>query len=83
MLTELRTAAAGALSVSVMGPKEISQIGVIGTGVQARYQLEMLKVNTFLKVFLILTQYCEIRIIEGKIGFSLRIRSIAPKHIIF
>ena len=39
--------------------------------------------NTFLRVFLILTQYCEIRIIEGKIGFSLRIRSIAPKQIIF
>ena len=42
-----------------------------------------LKMNTFLKVFLILTQYCEIRIIESRIHISLRIRSISSKQKIF
>lgn len=44
VLTELRTAAFGSMSVRKFGPKEINNsIGILGTGVQARYQLEMLK----------------------------------------
>merc|ERR1712157_289907 len=41
----LRTAAAGALAASVLGPvaKDITCIGVIGSGVQARFQLRVLK----------------------------------------
>jgi len=38
-LTDLRTAAAGALSTQVFGPKHIRRIGVIGTGVQSRFQI--------------------------------------------
>ncbi|KAL7564146.1 hypothetical protein ACA910_021121 [Epithemia clementina (nom. ined.)] len=46
ILTELRTAAVGALSVQLFGPKnygKIQSIGILGTGIQARYQLRMLQ----------------------------------------
>lgn len=42
ILTEVRTAAVGALSARLLAPKHISCIGILGTGVQARYQLDML-----------------------------------------
>ena len=45
ILTELRTAAVGALAAKLLAPK-IEAIGVIGSGVQARYQLDMLSVVT-------------------------------------
>ena len=38
-LTELRTAAAGALAARLLGPNSIGKIAFIGTGSQARYQL--------------------------------------------
>ena len=40
LLTELRTAAAGAVATKCLGPKQITHIGLLGTGVQARYQLQ-------------------------------------------
>lgn len=46
VLTEIRTAAVGALAAKLMAPKEIRCIGILGTGVQARYQLEMLATVT-------------------------------------
>ncbi len=42
-LTDMRTAAAGAVAAKHLAPKNIHQIGIVGTGVQARLQLEMLK----------------------------------------
>ena len=42
ILTEVRTAAVGALSAKLLAPKEISCIGILGTGIQARFQLGML-----------------------------------------
>ncbi len=41
-LTDLRTALAGAVAAKHLGPKKIKAIGILGTGVQARMQLEML-----------------------------------------
>jgi ornithine cyclodeaminase len=41
-LTDLRTAAAGAVAARALAPKDISRIGIIGTGVQARLQPLML-----------------------------------------
>lgn len=38
-LTDLRTAAAGALAVRLLAPPELARVGVIGSGVQARFQL--------------------------------------------
>jgi ornithine cyclodeaminase len=38
-LTELRTAAAGALAARLLAPERIDKIAVLGTGSQARYQL--------------------------------------------
>ena len=38
-LTELRTAAAGALAVRLLAPVKMDKMAVLGTGVQARYQL--------------------------------------------
>ena len=42
-LTDMRTAAAGAVAARHLAPKNVRHIGIVGTGVQARMQLEMLK----------------------------------------
>ena len=42
-LTDMRTAAAGAVAAKHLAPKTIHDIGIVGTGVQARMQLEMLR----------------------------------------
>ena len=41
-LTDMRTAAAGAVAARQLAPAEVRGIGIVGTGVQARMQLEML-----------------------------------------
>lgn len=41
-LTDLRTAAAGALSAKYFAPKKVTGIGIIGNGIQARLQLDLL-----------------------------------------
>ena len=45
-LTDIRTAAAGAVAAKYLAPSKISCIGIVGTGVQARLQLEYLKTIT-------------------------------------
>lgn len=42
-LTEIRTAAAGAIAAKCMAKERIKTVGVIGTGAQARYQMKALK----------------------------------------
>jgi ornithine cyclodeaminase len=42
-LTDIRTGAAGAVAARHLAPKTINHIGIVGTGVQARLQLEMLQ----------------------------------------
>ncbi len=42
-LTNVRTAAAGAVAAKYLAPKNVSAIGIIGAGVQARMQLQYLK----------------------------------------
>lgn len=41
-LTDLRTAAAGAIAAKALAPKSIQRIGILGTGIQARLQLRMM-----------------------------------------
>jgi len=41
-LTDIRTAIAGAIAAKYLAPKNIKRIGIVGTGVQARLQLEYL-----------------------------------------
>ena len=41
-LTNVRTAAAGAIGARLLAPSEVKSIGILGTGVQARMQLELL-----------------------------------------
>ena len=43
ILTELRTAAAGAVAALCLAPVDVKRIGMLGTGIQARYQLRFLK----------------------------------------
>ncbi|MDY8135900.1 hypothetical protein [Aquimarina sp. 2201CG5-10] len=45
-LTDIRTAAAGALAAKYFAPKNISGIGIIGTGIQAKLQLQYLQHHT-------------------------------------
>ena len=42
-LTDLRTAAAGAVVARALAPRVVARIGVIGTGVQGHLQLELLR----------------------------------------
>ena len=42
-LTDMRTAAAGAVAAKHLAPGQVSHIGIVGTGIQARMQLEMLR----------------------------------------
>ncbi len=42
-LTDMRTAAAGAVAAKHLAPNIVNHIGIVGTGVQARMQLEMLR----------------------------------------
>ena len=42
-LTDMRTAAAGAVAAKHLAPKNVQHVGSVGTGVQARMQLEMLR----------------------------------------
>ncbi|CAM1345038.1 NAD(P)-binding domain-containing protein [Tenacibaculum amylolyticum] len=48
-LTDIRTAAAGALAAKYFAPKNVKGIGIIGTGIQARLQLEYLLQQTSCK----------------------------------
>lgn len=41
-LTDMRTAAAGAVAAKHLAPQRVEQIGIVGTGMQARMQLELL-----------------------------------------
>lgn len=43
LITDMRTAAAGAVVAKYMSPLSIDSVGVIGTGIQARLQIEFLK----------------------------------------
>ncbi len=45
-LTNIRTAAAGALAGKYFAPKKVKAIGIIGSGIQGRLQLEYLQRNT-------------------------------------
>ncbi|MGD2168848.1 MAG: deaminase [Chlamydiota bacterium] len=45
-LTDIRTAAAGCIAAKYLAPKEVSCIGIIGTGAQAFYQLQLLRYVT-------------------------------------
>lgn len=42
-LTDIRTAVAGAIAAKYLAPKKVNAIGIMGTGIQARFQLEYLK----------------------------------------
>ena len=44
-LTDIRTAAAGAVAAKYFAPSKISAIGIIGTGIQAKLQLQYLQEN--------------------------------------
>ncbi|NER13007.1 ornithine cyclodeaminase family protein [Leptobacterium flavescens] len=46
VLTDIRTAAAGALAARYFAPRDPESIGIIGTGIQARLQLEFLLKQT-------------------------------------
>lgn len=43
LLTDIRTAAAGAIAAKYLAPKNVGRIGIMGTGTQARLQLEYLR----------------------------------------
>lgn len=48
MITDLRTAAAGAVAARALAKESVEKVGVVGTGVQARLQIEALaKVRRF------------------------------------
>jgi len=42
-LTDMRTAAAGAVAAKHLAPRDVGPVGIVGTGVQARLQLRLLR----------------------------------------
>ena len=46
VLTDVRTAVAGAIAAKYLAPKQVQRIGMVGTGVQARLQLQHLQAVT-------------------------------------
>src|SRR3954467_3003199 len=42
-LTDIRTGAAGAIAAEVLGPSRFTTVGVLGSGLQARYQVRCLR----------------------------------------
>ncbi len=46
LLTDYRTAAAGALAARLLGPKQPQKIGILGSGIQARLQARLLSTIT-------------------------------------
>jgi len=42
-LTDIRTAVGGAVAAKYLAPSKVTKIGIVGTGVQARLQLQMLQ----------------------------------------
>jgi ornithine cyclodeaminase len=81
LLTEIRTAACGALAASLMAPKALTAIGVLGAGIQARWQLRMLKcVTSCRKVFLYaLERLEEFRLEMAAEGWEVHICSSAEE----
>ena len=53
-LTNVRTAVAGSICAKYLAPSDINTIGIIGTGIQARMQLEYLKMVTDCREVLVL-----------------------------
>lgn len=50
-LTDIRTGAAGAIAAECLAPESVGTVGVLGSGVQARYQLRCLReVRAFTRV---------------------------------
>lgn len=45
-LTEVRTAVAGAIAAKYLAPRHVERIGIVGTGIQARFQLRYLRAVT-------------------------------------
>ncbi len=54
LLTDVRTAIAGAISAKHLAPERVARIGIVGTGVQARLQLEHLRPLTSCRDVLVL-----------------------------
>jgi len=52
-LTDVRTGLAGAVCAKYVGPKNIQQIGIVGTGIQARHQLKCLAGVTACKTVMV------------------------------
>ena len=46
-LTDIRTAVAGAVTAKYLSPRNVKNIGIVGTGVQARLQLRYLKAVSY------------------------------------
>ena len=78
-LTSVRTAVAGALVAKYLAPKNISKIGIIGTGIQAKLQLEYLENVTDCKEVLVWgrnKKHAKAYEVEmGKKGFKVTIAS--------
>jgi ornithine cyclodeaminase len=46
LLTDIRTAVAGAIAAKHLAPKNVQKIGIVGTGIQAKLQLQYLSLVT-------------------------------------
>jgi len=58
-LTDIRTAVAGAIAAKYMAPKNITCIGIVGSGIQGKFQLDYLKSVTKCRKVLVYARSAE------------------------
>lgn len=80
-LTNLRTAAAGAIAAKYLAPHKINRIGIIGTGTQARFQLIFLKKITDC-IDVIVYGRDQTRLLDFKMDMELKGFNVQTTHVI-
>lgn len=80
-LTEVRTALAGAIAAKYLAPASVRTAGVIGVGVQARFQLRALKlVRDFRKVVVFGRKREAVRKFMSDVSTELRVEVVPAKN---
>ncbi|MDF0733896.1 ornithine cyclodeaminase family protein [Pseudomonas entomophila] len=80
-LTGIRTALAGRIAARLLAPREVRAIGVLGSGVQARLQLEQLMAVTDCRQLLVwgreVARLADYRAFAEGLGFAVRVTADA------
>ncbi|QUW22551.1 cyclodeaminase [Sporosarcina sp. Marseille-Q4063] len=80
-LTEIRTAAAGAVAAKYLAKEQVTTVGVIGTGAQARYQMKALKtVRDFKEILVYGRSEQNVKDFQKEMESALNVKVIATNN---